>query len=376
MFLLLFLHSCLSSLRIAAGAANSLATTTKTNQGNSWTDSSYAKIIRSAEKMLKDDTYIHGLLSDVDLPPHFGVDFFVEKYPWTAKFHRYKQETEWSHCDNLKNLEALDWKGDNILGALTTFFARFQHDNLRAYKTDEELYDDAENVEIVAQTSEDIKPVDWTEANILKWMINLVIDLHYPFHFGFEAEPERDIVVHTGIQDLKLAELFEELQDEIPPPRKTSAPTEAEEEEHPIRLFKTWAKDSIDVLCKDIYGSLDVGKDTSTDNHRQFAMEFTLADKRRETFKNLLKDRMDAASKNVLLFLKSIALHRHHSMTESAQGRGKYGHHGRHSMITREWYRGAFYNGCCALLVVPSFFGLVHLMEKGTARIGSRVHML
>ena len=35
-----------------------------------------------------------------------------------------------------------------------------------------------------------IPPFDASDPQILRWMVNLVLDLHYPFALGFPRSPE------------------------------------------------------------------------------------------------------------------------------------------------------------------------------------------
>ena len=71
--------------------------------------------------------------------------------------------------------------------------------------------------------------MDFHDSQILRWMITLVVDLHYPFNMGFPGEPEDRLKIKlkpdftpppshnipAGSEFVNLSEFFKRLQETI-----------------------------------------------------------------------------------------------------------------------------------------------------------------
>ena len=89
--------------------------------------------------------------------------------------------------------------------------------------------------------------------------------------------------------------------------------------------------------------------------------KFELDADQRQKWKKVLEKQMDEASRNVLAFLKDIAVHRHHTEAQVQHGRS------RHS-FKKNWTKGFFWNLLCACFVIPAFFALMWFFETGGKR--------
>lgn len=62
---------------------------------------------------------------------------------------------------------------------------------------------------------EKIPAMDLHDSQLLRWMITLVVDLHYPFSVGFPTKPEEKVEVHYMMDADPLSKWFQGLQDQI-----------------------------------------------------------------------------------------------------------------------------------------------------------------
>merc|ERR1712107_34479 len=120
---------------------------------------------------------------------------------------------------------------------------------------------------------------------------------------------------------------------------------------HPFELFHKWAEESAEIACS-IYRDLNVRAGSDS-----FPQNFAASNQVVEKWKNLIQMRMEVAAKNVVVFLKNIAVHRLH---ETHEKRGKGRHHWR-----KGWKRDCLKNIMVACVVVPLFFMLMRKFEQG-----------
>ncbi|CAD7937828.1 unnamed protein product [Amoebophrya sp. A25] len=308
----------------------------------SWTDPSYQKIIAYTEKNLQSNVYIHKLLSEETIQANYGRAHYNKKYPFTIEWHQQKQPDNWK-CD-IPNDESIKSK-DTILSVLNTLFSRFMDHKLLEYHDLIPAKYTSAKVEVDLATK--IPIMDMTDSQLLRWMVNLIVDLHYPFNVGFPSQPEKSLETVLDGQTQSLEALFVKLQEsatlsDVPAPADGS---EDIADQHPFELFHKWAVETAKVSCT-IYG--DVGGNT-------FPKQVAVTEVLKQKWTAILKERMDAAAKNAFVFLKNIAVHKQHRAA-NATGRGR--HHPR-----KYWKRDLMKNFGIALFVVPAFFWLMKQFE-------------
>ena len=57
--------------------------------------------------------------------------------------------------------------------------------------------------------------MDLHDSQLLRWMINLVVDLHYPFNVGFPSKPEEKLEIHDMMDADPFHRYLQGLQDRI-----------------------------------------------------------------------------------------------------------------------------------------------------------------
>lgn len=331
---------------------------------NSWTDSSYAKIISNAERILKQNVYIHKLLDEDSIQANYGRAHYNTKYPFTRDWHQQRQGKEWDCTASPSGVAAAV---PELVSVLNTFFARFMSDKLLEYH--DVKTEDFVNARVQHDIYHKIPAMDLTDTQILRWMVNLVLDLHYPFSLGFrkavgEGGPEEDIIASYSLDQDSLARLFQKIQDAIVLPDVPVDPELLDDSEdihdrHPFHLFQKWADDTAKKSCE-IYRDLlhpDMqGGGADSGDKKKLPRTVTVSAIFQQKWSQLLQTQMEEAARHAVMFLKNIAVHKHHKKALEA---GKGRHHPR-----KYWKRDLLRNLGVAAIVVPCFFWLMRQFEQ------------
>eukprot|EP00392_Amoebophrya_sp_AT5.2_P008627 g8655.t1 len=329
------------------GLANVDSAPTSTNM-QGWTDNSYAKIIANAERILKSNVYIHRLLSEDQIQANYGRAHYNRKYPFTQSWHLQRQKKDWA-CSLPKTADDGSLKEkDTLLSVLNTLFSRFMHDKLLEYHDLEPARYVSAQVEVDLATK--IPTMDLADSQLLRWMVNMVVDLHYPFNLGFPQTPEDNVEAMYNLHQDPLSKFMQQVQDDIVLPDVADVSNNDADigEHHPFELFHQWATETVTVVC-DLYRDVTQNSDT-------FPKQMTVTPVMYNKWKALLRRQMEQAARHVVIFLKNIAVHKAHRAAASA---GKGRHHPR-----KHWKKDLLRNIGCALVIVPMFFWLMRQFER------------
>ncbi|CAD7960625.1 unnamed protein product [Amoebophrya sp. A120] len=354
-FFRLFLSLAGTAMTIPGALAQSypggLAHTSAPHLEHGWTDNSYAKIIANSEKILKSNVYIHRLLAEDQIQANYGRAHYNKKYPFTLAWHLQRQSGRWvCSLPEKANDESLKSE-ETLLSVLNTLFSRFMHDKLLEYHDLEPAKYVSSRVEIDLATK--IPHMDLADSQLLRWMVNLVVDLHYPFNLGFPDAPEDTLDTMYNLDQQPLAKLWTSMQDKIILAIDSNADLDETKnidisDQHPFELFFQWASETTKIAC-------DIYRDVSS-NSDEFPKQYMVSAQVYAKWEKILQKRMEEAAKHVVIFLKNIALHKAHRKAV-AQGKGR--HHPR-----KHWKRDFFRNLCVAAVLIPAFLWLMQKFEK------------
>jgi len=317
-----------------------------------------------------------------NLHANYGRVHYNQKYPFSVNWHVFKLP-EWEcRIPQRLNAHAIQ-DGAGILSALNTFFAKYElHQKLTEYHTlfaqakdgsgggqhldlgNEMLTAEDFISDPISKALHDIPSSDLSDAQMLRWMVTLVVDLHYPFNLGFKTTPEvTHTKAHIGMDPpIPLSTFFEKLQSEVivhdinvgQHHIKKEGETDLDQEDisikHPFELFHRWGEETAEIACS-IYRDLGASVGSAG-----FPPDFTVSPEMKKKWIRLLEMRMEVAAKNVVILLRNIATHRAHTEAENA-GRGR--HHPR-----KGWKKDAFKNLMVAAFVIPAFFLLMKYFEQ------------
>jgi len=342
---------------------------------SAWSEAGHERIGRIAESLLKGKhkdqvrTMMHKGLVDV---AGWEVEM-AAKQPSTGVLHWHRQTPEWTcehgiglqgklHCNGR---EAAD---DSLLCALGALFRKYAHDVLlRQFpKPKDSLWEsESKYVEILEGfvKQNHFEKVVATNATELRWFVTLLEDLHQPLHLMAAHNYGRDVKVVHQQQEFTLFSFWEDyIPQHLPaiPPQAELDALYADMTKHwrstvPTELFRDWAHESAELVCRGIYEGMTV-------NHADGS--HTLEPKiNEEIFQGWVKLAQDLTTRGgvrLAFVLLDIIEHRKHKLALK-DGRGMLHRHTR--------YRQNFgTNLAIAAVVVPLVVLLLRLHE----RVGSR----
>lgn len=235
-----------------------------------------------------------------------------KKYPWTVQLH-FQQQPAW-RCKNVD----LSHCPDNrcLIKALKHFYGRL--------------------------INKPLEKIDWgsgvklTDADCLKYLINLIGDLHQPLHLGFDdTDMGRNITVSFRGKSMSLYDLWDR---ELTQAVMKDSPgfwwggwthvqrTRSEYEKDAARwkqdgvdMFTQWATESVQFACEDVYKNPITGKKV-TDEAQEQGGVFRVDDNLFETWKREMLSKILVAGARTAIVVNSILAQREVGQLHAGSG--------------------------------------------------------
>lgn len=227
-----------------------------------------------------------------------------KKYTWTTALHYQRQpswqckKVEYSHCPGNKCL----------LKAVKHLYGRLVNQS-----SDDDQIDWGEGVKL-------------TDADCLKYLINLLGDLHQPLHLGFD---EGDIGKNTSVMFRgRSMTLFDVWDEELTQAVMKDSPgfwwggwthvqrTRSEFEKdnarwkaEGVKMLDEWASESLKFACEDVYRN-PISKKLVSEEAKEHGGVFHLDQHLFEVWKREMLSKMLVAGARTAIVLNSILLHR------------------------------------------------------------------
>jgi len=306
---------------------------------DAWGPLGHERIAKIAESLLKGKrkdqvrSLMHGDLVD------FGdwEKKMTSRHPETDVLHWHHQEPEWTcmstlgehehlRCDHANSAE----KG-SLFCALAFFFEHFAHDALlREFPEPTEPINTPKELPALQK----VTSVELTPAHYLRWLAVLVGDLHQPLHWLRQHEYGKKInVLYKGKTYTLLQFWEEEIPKHLaPPPSASTLQEEYEEGERkwglhlPTELFRTWAKESAEVVCSQVYQAMEVNH---ADGSRKIDDNYQLSDEVLARWVKIANDFTTHAGERLAFVLLDILEHKRHKAGHH-EGRGHWHRKKRH----------------------------------------------
>lgn len=320
-----------------------------------WSAAGHARIAPMAQSLLKGKHRAEAReLLGGDMVDFAGWEAEMSaKRPETAALHWHRQVPEWScssglgidgkvHCNNK---EAAD---DSMLCVLALTFKKYSHDAvLREYPhASDPLWDFESTFDWKDYIKDHHFEGLFSSATAeLRWVVNLIGDMHQPMHWMQQYDYGRNIKVNFRGQEYDLLSFWEDYI----PTQLPSPPTQMELDQQyssriqswvnvaPGELFRTWAKESATQLCYRVYGALDLSNTSAT---------VSLSDEVFQRWRSHAADSMSRAAQRTAFVLLDLLEHRRHREAHK-DGRGMST---RHSSTLANLFK----NAAIAAIVVPA----------------------
>lgn len=388
-------------LGLAAGSARvalAIACCAVRWQGASaWANRGHQRIAEVTKRMIKPSTLkrvdklIGGdLLDFADWELTMG-----RKYPETDKLHWHRQDPEWTCTDVRKapkpgmsqnifgdiagnigrfgddegtlRCDGHGAEGGSLFCALVYFFEHFAHDALlNEYR--QPLIPLGTPPELKALAK--VPKAEQTPANYLRWLVNLMGDMHQPLHWlrkhnASSTDPSsgygNDIFISYRGQAMSLLVFWENYVAESMPPLPSQETLERQYanrvvawwDKHPGELFRIWAREEAEALCNQVYAPIF---SATVEEGKHFEVDEALYKRWQELGTNYII----LGGQRLAFILSDIVEHTKHKKAHQ-EGRGR--HHRK-----KRWQEGFFTNFAIGVVVVPSLLVLLTMHHSGSLR--------
>jgi len=304
------------------------------DSASAWSAEGHERIARIAQGLLvgKHRDQIRSLMHSDVIDVSDWEQTMTKKYPPTDRLHWHHQDPEWT-CGGEGGLGdkaghvRCDGKGaesGSLFCALAFFFEHFAHDALL-----EEFPKPKEpiNTPVKLPVLEQIPAGELKPAHFLRWLVILVGDLHQPLHWLREHSYGADVRVRFKGEELPLLQFWEEYIPRNLPKLEAGKPAASEKEygtrskawEHklPPELFREWAKETAEQLCREVYAPMTVNHADGT----RVESPFELSDELYGKWVKMAQGLMSVGGERLAFVLNEIIEHKRHKEAHG-QGRG------------------------------------------------------
>eukprot|EP00933_Yihiella_yeosuensis_P078347 TRINITY_DN8970_c0_g1_i1.p1 TRINITY_DN8970_c0_g1~~TRINITY_DN8970_c0_g1_i1.p1 ORF type:complete len:420 (+),score=63.07 TRINITY_DN8970_c0_g1_i1:43-1302(+) len=297
---------------------------------HSWDTEGHERIHRVAQGLLAGKhadqirTMMHSDL--IDMANWESV--MTEKYPDTWKLHSHRQQVPWT-CGDKGGFAAKCDPGqtDSIFCALSYIWDHFSHDALLT-----DYPEPSEKIFVPQEISvlRNIPNSEKTPAQLLRWLVILVGDIHEPMHFMQEYSYGADIMIKYRDQESNMFDFFESVITKKIPKKynKASFHPNSEDKDYndnsakwehkvPTELFSDWSKDVAEQLCTEIIQPMTVNHADGS----KIDSPYELTEEMYQKWLKLVEKLTLLAGERVAFILDDILEHKRHK-DALADGRG------------------------------------------------------
>lgn len=259
------------------------------------------------------------------------------QHPTTAALHWHRQDPEWgcnharresSHLGDKEGHIKCDGHGaesGSLFCALAFFFDQFAHKALlKEFPPPKEPIGTPSALMALA----DFKAKDLKKSSYLRWLVTLLGDLHQPLHWLRLHDYGRTIQVAFRGETYTLLQFWEDfLPKNLPPmPEEDKLLRDYENKRPgwwdtlPPELFRTWARDTAETLCTQVYGEMEVNH---ADGTRRIDSPFKLDEELFTRWAKLANGFTVQAGQHIAYVLQDILEHKKHKAF-TVDGRGRH----------------------------------------------------
>lgn len=241
-----------------------------------------------------------------------------------------------------------------LLSAMYWSFDRFAHTELLNYQ--KHFHPPISPIKEL----EKWRKLEFPPSHEMRWLLNLLGDLHQPLHFGnIEDNYGKNIKVSWKGKVLSFFEYWESvlpsefydnsnMDEHVAKLKGKSVKTE------PDTFFADWAAESQKLSCE-VYGILGLGKSSPWEKSKTYTITREMHDK----MEAIMQTQILRAAERTALVILNILEHKHHKERHE-EGRPKTAHHHKEENF--------LVNLCIAAVYFPIFSGFIYLLEKKSTK--------